>query len=132
MNKKVNSGNPVPAKSPYTATPKTNFVKTATPAANKMQIKTDADQQKLVQSLATSGEETSNEFSVWRSTRQIIDEFPVCEKSLYNWRQAGILPHGLLGSKIMYNRTLIEKILKSRWNAGLVLMHFFLDLLPIC
>lgn len=130
MNKEVKSGNPLSAQKPSLAPTKTEALKTPTPAVNHL-VKTNANQQTPSTGQAAVQEESSSEFAVWRSSRQIMEEFPVSEKSLYNWRQAGILPFGLLGRKIMYNRTLIEKILKSRWNVGLVLGNLFLDFFPI-
>ncbi|HEY5369998.1 MAG TPA: helix-turn-helix domain-containing protein [Hanamia sp.] len=132
MNQEVTSGTLVPAKPPHTAAQETEVLKSANAVTDKAKAKPGTNQPAAVNGATAKPEEPSTGFSVWRTTRQIREEFHVSAKSLYNWRIAGILPHGLLGNKIMYNRTEIEKILKSRWNASLVLVHTFLDLCATC
>lgn len=56
------------------------------------------------------------EFSKWMSTRQLLEEFPVSARSLYNWRKKKLLPYLFFEGKLLYDRTAFEKILKSRWN----------------
>lgn len=58
------------------------------------------------------------EFSKWISTRQLLEEFPVSARSLYNWRKKCLLPFTFFEGKLLYDRTAFERILKSRWNIG--------------
>lgn len=56
------------------------------------------------------------EFSKWMSTRQLLEEFPVSARSLYNWRKKKLIPYIFFEGKLLYDRTAFERILKSRWN----------------
>ena len=128
MKKNVTSGTIVPAQPTQTATQKNNIPKAATTASDKTKSKPNPPTA-LQASFAVNAFEPI-QFSVWRSTRQILAEFPISEKTLYNLRMAGILPYGLLGKKIMYNRTVIEKILMSRWNIALLMLQLLFNFWP--
>jgi len=52
-------------------------------------------------------------FDVWIDKQDVMLEFHVSERTLYNWRIKKILPFARLGKKIIYNRSLIEQMLKN-------------------
>ena len=130
MTKIVTRGTLVPAQPTPTATHENNLPKAATTGKGKTKSNPRAHAPTALQASFAVAASEPIQFSVWRSTRQILEEFPISEKSLYNWRTAGILPYGLLGKKIMYNRTVIEQILMSRWKVGLVLLQLLFNFWP--
>lgn len=52
-------------------------------------------------------------FDVWVDKQDVMLEFHISERTLYNWRIKKILPFARLGKKIIYNRSLIEQMLKN-------------------
>lgn len=91
---------------------------------NKSEIPNPGD---LISKLPTNNSLKSNpppgyspddplEFSKWMSTRQLLEEFPVSARSLYNWRKKKLIPYLFFEGKLLYDRTAFERILKSRWN----------------
>jgi hypothetical protein len=113
-----------------TAAQMNSMPKTGTTGKDTIKRKPRATEPMALHASFVVGASQPIEFAVWRSTRQILQEFPISEKTLYNLRTAGILPYGLLGRKILYNRTVIEKILLSRWNvvvAMLQLLYLWVD-----
>jgi len=52
-------------------------------------------------------------FDIWVDKQDVMLEFHVSERTLYNWRIKKILPFARLGKKIIYNRSLIEQMLKN-------------------
>ena len=49
----------------------------------------------------------------WKQKEEIIEEFGVDVRTLYNWRKKGVIPFGTIGGKIYYDRKAIEQMLKS-------------------
>ncbi len=49
----------------------------------------------------------------WKQKEEIIEEFGVDVRTLYNWRKKGLIPFGTMGGKIYYDRKAIELMLKS-------------------
>ena len=55
------------------------------------------------------------DFNKWIDKHAVLSEFPMCERTLYNYRKKGIIPHVLFGNKFLYNRTALEaKLLKMQ------------------
>lgn len=52
-------------------------------------------------------------FDVWVDKQDVMLEFHISQRTLYNWRIKKILPFARLGKKIIYNRSLIEQMLKN-------------------
>jgi len=52
-------------------------------------------------------------FDTWIDKQDVMLEFHLSERTLYNWRKKKILPYARLGKKIIYNRSLIEQTLKN-------------------
>jgi hypothetical protein len=42
----------------------------------------------------------------------------MCERTLYNYRKKGIIPHVLFGNKFLYNRTALEAQLLKMQKGG--------------
>jgi len=55
----------------------------------------------------------SQEFDIWIDKQDVMLEFHVSERTLYNLRKRNILPFARLGKKIIFNRSLIEQMLKN-------------------
>ena len=55
----------------------------------------------------------SQEFNVWIDKQDVMLEFHVSERTLFNWRKKKVIPFTRLGRKIIYNRSLLEQILKN-------------------
>ncbi|HET7114866.1 MAG TPA: hypothetical protein VFI29_00135 [Hanamia sp.] len=70
---------------------------------------------------------TENIFSRWLPTYKVVEEFYVSTLTLYNWRKAEVLPFGRLRGKIYYNRSVIEQIVRNKWNVISLFAHSFLS-----
>lgn len=55
-------------------------------------------------------------FDTWLDKQDIMLEFHVSERTLFNWRKKKVLPFSRLGTKIIYNRSLLEQMLKKGLN----------------
>lgn len=55
----------------------------------------------------------------WVDKGAIMEEFNLSERTLYKLRKENKIPHGYIGAVIFYNRTEIEKMLKSSWLKNL-------------
>jgi hypothetical protein len=47
-------------------------------------------------------------FSIWMDKYQIMEEFQISPRTLYNWRRHNCIPHTRVGKKFYYNRTEFE------------------------
>lgn len=53
------------------------------------------------------------EFYTWIDNHDIMKEFKIGPRTLYNWRRFDYIPHTKIGKKTLYNRSAIEKILRD-------------------
>ena len=118
MKKKVINGKHLPENFPKSGEGKLPLLSSKSPKPenrNPKELRTD---QKTKKSNPPPGYSPGDplELSKWMSTRQLLEEFPVSTRSLYNWRKKRLLPFLFFEGKLLYDRTAFERILKSRWN----------------
>ncbi len=54
-----------------------------------------------------------NSLSKWMDNYQIMEEFKITQRTLYNWRRKKYIPHTKIGNKSYYNRTEIEAMMRK-------------------
>jgi hypothetical protein len=59
-----------------------------------------------------------NSLTVWKDAQDIMEEFKIRPRTLHSWRKQKKIPYTKEGRKILYNRTLFEKILMMKCIVG--------------
>jgi hypothetical protein len=59
-----------------------------------------------------------NSLTVWKDGQDIMQEFNIKARTLHNWRKQKKIPYTKEGRKILYNRTLFEKLLLRKCVVG--------------
>jgi hypothetical protein len=60
----------------------------------------------------------NDKLTVWRDAQEIMEEFNIKPRTLQNWRKQRKIPYTKRGKKILYNRTLFEKMLMKDCIVG--------------
>ena len=55
---------------------------------------------------------------VFLTDKELSERLKVCQRTLKDYRDNGILPYYQLGGKILYKRSDIEKVLNDYYRAG--------------
>ena len=58
----------------------------------------------------------------WLDKQDVMREFYVSERTLYNWRKKKLIPFGNIGRKFYYDRRLIEGLLNKGSTVIIVLI----------
>jgi hypothetical protein len=87
------------SKKPAKAASMRKLISTAKPKAKGPSLK-----EELLASL-------NDPHTVWMDAQQIMQEFNIKPRALQNWRTKKKIPYTKQGKKILYNRTLFDKLL---------------------
>ena len=73
---------------------------------------------KKIQAISPSGNEQPSAkvelvLKRWLDKQDVMREFYVSERTLYNWRKKKLIPFGNIGRKFYYDRRLIEDLLNK-------------------
>ena len=65
-----------------------------------------------------SPEESPEKFDKWISKLELLQEFPMSDKTLNKNCKKGEIPHVYIGSKRLFNRTALERQLRKKMKGN--------------
>ncbi len=52
------------------------------------------------------------------SEKTLADGMGVCQRTIINWRQKGLLPWFKVGGRVLYRRADVDRVLEERYRRG--------------